>query len=285
MKNIHIVLALLLLLPVGLVNGQDIITAAETAKLMKNDDVVVVSARTAADYKKVHITGAVHINHSDLYKDGPVKNMLNSPEEIAKVLGAAGISESKKIILYDDGSGKYAGRMYWILSYLGAKDVKVLDGHMKAWRAARKPVTKNPSNVKAVTFTPSVNKDLIASMNEVKTSIGSTTTAIIDARSSAEFAGQSETALRKGHIPGSINLEYTTVMDAQGKLKSNDALQKIFSDAGITKDKKVIIYCESGVRAGIIFLALKSALNYPNVKVYDGAYSEWQSVSANKVEI
>ena len=285
MKNIHIVLALLLLLPVGLVNGQDIITAAETAKLMKNDDVVVVSARTSADYKKVHITGAVHINHSDLYKDGPVKNMLNSPEEIAKVLGAAGISESKKIILYDDGSGKYAGRMYWILSYLGAKDVKVLDGHMKAWRAARKPVTKNPSNVKAVTFTPSVNKDLIASMNEVKTSIGSTTTAIIDARSSAEFAGQSETALRKGHIPGSINLEYTTVMDAQGKLKSNDALQKIFSDAGITKDKKVIIYCESGVRAGIIFLALKSALNYPNVKVYDGAYSEWQSVSANKVEI
>ena len=285
MKNIHIVLALLLLLPVGLVNGQDIITAAETAKLMKNDDVVVVSARTSADYKKVHITGAVHINHSDLYKDGPVKNMLNSPEEIAKVLGAAGISESKKIILYDDGSGKYAGRMYWILSYLGAKDVKVLDGHMKAWRAARKPVTKNPSNVKAVTFTPSVNKDLIASMNEVKTSIGSTTTAIIDARSSAEFGGQSETALRKGHIPGSINLEYTTVMDAQGKLKSNDALQKIFSDAGITKDKKVIIYCESGVRAGIIFLALKSALNYPNVKVYDGAYSEWQSVSANKVEI
>ena len=285
MKNIHIVLALLLLLPVGLVNGQDIITAAETAKLMKNDDVVVVSARTSADYKKVHITGAVHINHSDLYKDGPVKNMLNSPEEIAKVLGAAGISESKKIILYDDGSGKYAGRMYWILSYLGAKDVKVLDGHMKAWRAARKPVTKNPSNVKAVTFTPSVNKDLIASMNEVKTSIGSTTTAIIDARSSAEFGGQSETALRKGHIPGSINLEYTTVMDAQGKLKSNDALQKIFSDAGITKDKKVIIYCESGVRAGIIFLALKSALNYPKVKVYDGAYSEWQSVSANKVEI
>jgi thiosulfate/3-mercaptopyruvate sulfurtransferase len=252
---------------------------------MKNDDVVVVSARTAADYKKVHITGAVHINHSDLYKDGPVKNMLNSPEEIAKVLGAAGISESKKIILYDDGSGKYAGRMYWILSYLGAKDVKVLDGHMKAWRAARKPVTKNPTNVKAVTFTPNVNKDLIASMNEVKASIGSTTTAIIDARSSAEFGGQSETALRKGHIPGSINLEYTTVMDAQGKLKSNDALQKIFSDAGITKDKKVIIYCESGVRAGIIFLALKSALNYPNVKVYDGAYSEWQSLSANKVEI
>jgi len=285
MKYLNIVFAFLLVLSAGLVKGQDIITAAETAKLMKNDNVVVVSTRTAADYKKVHITGAVHVNHSDLYKGGPVKNMLNSPQEIAQVLGAAGISESQKIILYDDGSGKYAGRLYWILSYMGANDVKVLDGHMKAWRAARKPVTKNPTNVKAATFTPNINNDLIASMNEVKASIGSTNTAIIDARSSSEFAGQSETALRKGHIPGSINLEYTSVMDAQGKLKSGDALQKIFSDAGITKDKKIILYCESGVRAGIIFLALKSALNYPNVKVYDGAYSEWQSVSSNKVEI
>lgn len=285
MKYLNILLVLALLIPAGLVNGQDIISAAEVAKIMKNDDVVVVSTRTAADYKKVHITGAVHIDHTSLYKEGPVKNLLNSPEEIAKVLGEAGISESKTIILYDDGTGKYAGRLYWILSYLGAPNVKVLDGHMKAWRAARKPVTKNPTNVKAVTFSPKVNKSLIASMSEVKSSTGSTTTAIIDARSAAEFAGQSETTLRKGHIPGSINLEYTNMMDAQGKLKSNDELQKIFSGAGITKDKKVIIYCESGVRAGIIFLALKSALKYPNVKVYDGAYSEWQSVSANQVEI
>lgn len=274
-----------MLITLGKVKSQDIVSAAETAKLIKNDNVVIVSTRTAADYKKVHITGAVHINHSELYKDGPVKNMLNTPQEIAKVLGAAGISETKQIILYDDGSGKYAGRLYWILSYLGATNVKVLDGHMKAWRAARKPVTKNPTNVKAATFTPKVNKSLIASMNEVKSSIGSTSTAIIDARSAAEFAGQSETALRKGHIPGSINLEYTNMMNAQGKLKSNEELQKIFSDAGITKDKKVILYCESGVRAGILFLALKSALKYPNVKVYDGAYNEWQSVSSNKVEI
>lgn len=279
MKYIRLFLILALIIPVSLVKGQDIITAAETAKLMKNDNVVVVSTRTAADYKKVHITGAVHIAHSSLYKDGPVKNMLNTSQEMAKVFGAAGISESKTIILYDDGTGKYAGRVYWILSYLGAKDVKVLDGHMKAWRAARKPVTKNPTNVKAVTFTPKVDKSVIATMAEVKAGGA----VIVDARSAEEYNGTATTELRKGHIPGSVNLEYTNMMDAQGKLKSNDALQKIFSDAGITKDKKVIIYCESGVRAGIIFLALKSALKYPNVKVYDGAYSEWQSVSSNKV--
>jgi thiosulfate/3-mercaptopyruvate sulfurtransferase len=281
MKYLNIFLILALILPASLVKGQDIISAAETAKLMKNDNVVVVSTRTAADYKKVHITGSVHISHSTLYKEGPIKNMLNTPQEMAKVLGEAGISESNTIILYDDGTGKYAGRLYWILSYLGAKDVKVLNGHMKAWRAARKPVTKNPTNVKAVTFTPKIDKTVIASMAEVK----SGGAAIVDARSPEEYKGTAATELRKGHIPGSINLEYTNMMDAQGKLKSNEALQKIFNDAGITKDKKVIVYCESGVRAGIIFLALKSALKYPNVKVYDGAYSEWQSVSSNKVAI
>lgn len=281
MKYLNIFLILALILPASLVKGQDIISAAETAKLMKNDNVVVVSTRTAADYKKVHITGSVHISHSTLYKEGPIKNMLNTPQEMAKVLGGAGISEANTIILYDDGTGKYAGRLYWILSYLGAKDVKVLDGHMKAWRAARKPVTKNPTNVKAVTFTPKIDKTVIASMAEVK----SGGAAIVDARSPEEYKGTAATELRKGHIPGSINLEYTNMMDAQGKLKSNEALQKIFNDAGITKDKKVIVYCESGVRAGIIFLALKSVLKYPNVKVYDGAYSEWQSVSSNKVAI
>lgn len=285
MKNINILLAVFLLISANIVKGQDLVTAADLAKLMKDANVVVVSTRTEADYKKVHITGAVHINHSNLYKEGPVKNMLKSTAEIAKILGENGISESKKIVLYDDGTGKYAGRLYWILSYMGAKDVKILDGHMKAWRAARKPVTKNPSSVKATTFTPSVNKAYLADMNEVKSSIGSTAVAIVDARSSAEFAGQAETALRKGHIPGSISLEYTNMLNARSELKSNDELQKIFSDAGITKDKKVILYCESGVRAGIMFFALKSALKYPNVKVYDGAYSEWQSVSANKVEM
>lgn len=283
MKTILIYLMIFCLIPMANINAQDVISAPELAKIIKKENVVVVSTRTAADYKKVHIAGAVHIDHKSLYKEGAVKNMLNTPAAIAKILGDAGISESKKIVLYDDGSGKYAGRLYWILNYLGANDVVLLDGHMKAWRAARKPVTKNPANAKATKFTPKVNKAYLATMAEVKSSNGSA--AIVDARGADEYKGQAETTLKKGHIPGAINLEFTNMMDAKGKLKSNDALQKIFNDAGITKDKKVILYCESGVRAGIIFLALKSALNYPNVKVYDGAYSEWQSVSSNKVVI
>lgn len=279
MKKLNILLILGLFLLAGFANAQNLITAAELSKSLKSENLVLVSTRTIADYKKVHITGAVHINHTDLYNDGPVKNMLKSPAEIASILGSQGISETKTIVLYDDGTGKYAGRMYWILSYLGAKDVKILDGHMDAWKAARKPVTKNPTKVVATKFTANPQKSMIATMAEVKAAGA----LIVDARSPEEFKGTATSELRKGHIPGAVNIEFKNMLDAKGKMKSAAELKKIFDAAGVTKDKQVILYCESGVRAGIIYFALTSILDYSKVKVYDGAYLEWQADSANKV--
>jgi len=280
MKKINILFVLLLLVPVSFVKSQDLISAKDLAKVYKNQDVVVVSTRKASDYKKVHIFGAVHLDHTSLYEDGPVKSMLKSPAEIGKVLGSKGIGDTKTVVLYDDGSGKYAGRLYWILDYLGAKDVKILDGHMDAWRAARKPVTKNPTKVVAATFTPKPDKSKLASMADVKSGAA----VLVDARSAAEFNGAASTELRKGHIPGAINIEHAQMMDSKGMLKSAEELKKIFAAAGVTKDKPVILYCESSVRAGIVYFALTSVLDYTKVKVYDGAYLEWQANSANKVE-
>ena len=189
MKTLNILLILILLIPASLLRGQDLITAQELSKTLKSGKVVLVSTRTAADYKKVHITGAVHIVHTELYNDGPVKNMLKSPGEIATIFGSKGISESKTIVLYDDGSGKYSGRLYWILSYMGAKDVKILDGHMDAWKAARKPVTKNPTKITTATFTASVDNSKMATIEQVKAAIGNASFAIVDARAPEEFKG------------------------------------------------------------------------------------------------
>jgi len=283
MKRIKITLVLLvvgLLLAPG-IKAQDIISATDLNKVMKNDNVVVVSARTPADYKKVHITGAVHINLTELYAD---KSMLKDAKLMAEIIGKAGVNESMKIVIYDDGLAKSSGRLYWILSYMGAKDVKVLDGGMKAWRASRKPVTKNPTKVTAATFTTSLNKEIYASMDLVKKAIGNSSYLIVDARTSEEFSGAKAEDVRPGHIPSAINLDFTKLLKESGELKSNAELQAIFEVAGMSKDKDIILYCKSGVRAGIVFLALKSALNYPSVRIYDGAYLEWSSVGFNNVE-
>ena len=269
-----ILFAFVCFLGVQMTFAQDVISVKEFLKIKNNPNVVLVSARKASDYAKVHIDGAIHINHKDMYKAEP-KSTLKSPAEMAKILGEKGISNTNTIVLYDNGSGKYSGRMYWILKYLGAKDVKLLNGHMKAWRMARKPVTKNPVKRKATTFNVNLNKSAIANMAQVKKATNSAASVIVDVRSADEYKGIKESKLPKGHIPSAINLEFKKVLTTKSMLKSKEDLQAVFNAAGITKDKEVILYCESSVRAGIVYLALKSALGYPNVKVYDGALFEW----------
>ncbi|PXY02294.1 hypothetical protein DF185_06510 [Marinifilum breve] len=262
----------------------DVISVKDYLKIMKDKNTILISARKPADYKKVHIVNAVNINHKDLYNNEPVKSMLKSPAEIAKILGSKGVSESKNIVIYDSGTGKYSGRLYWILKYMGAKNVKILDGHMDAWKAARKPVTRMPSKVKPTTFTANVNKGMNVDLAYVKKAKGNSNVVLVDTRSPEEFNGTKDSKIRKGKIPGSINLEFKHVLNSKKMLKSKEELAKLFKAKGITADKEVILFCETSVRAGIVYMALVTALDYPNVKVYDGAYYEWQSIAANKVK-
>ena len=284
MKKLTIIPSVILLLFLFLVQSvgaQDIISASDLAKISKDENVTIISARTPADFKKVHITGAVNIDHKSLYAE---QSMLKPTSEVAKILGDAGISDKKQLVIYDDGSGKYSGRMYWVLKYMGASNVKVLDAGMKGWRIARKPVTKNPTQVTPTTFTPKVNPKIIATMSQVNKAIVGSTGVLVDVRTPEEFAGTAESKLRKGHIPSAINLEHKLVLNPDGTMKSKDELSQLFVTAGITRNKEVILYCESSVRAGIVYLALTSFLEYPKVKVYDGAYLEWQANTSNKVD-
>lgn len=268
----------------GSVSAQDIIKAKELAKISNNKDVIIVSGRSPADYKKRHITNSVNLNHKDLYSDSGVENMLKPTDDIAQILGSKGITNEKTIIIYDEGSGKYACRLYWILDYMGAENVKILDGQMKAWSMTRIPFTDLVPTVQVGTFTAKVDKSKLATIAQVKDAQKDANTVILDVRTIAEYNGESETELRKGHIPGAKNIPYENVLTNRSKLKSKENLANLFNAEGVTADKEIIIYCGSGIRASIVYFALKSVLAYPKVKVYDGAYLEWQSDSANPVE-
>ncbi len=278
-KLIFLALALFI---VSSVVAQDVISVNDLAKISKNNDVVMVWAG-AEDGYKVHITGSVNVPHSSLCTDVPIRNVIKSTADMAKELGANGISPDKTIVVYDEGSTKYAGRMYWMLKYLGAPNVKMLNGNMTAWKAGRKPITGSPTKLGAATFTPKVNESVMAKMDEVKKAVNNSAYVIVDARTPEEYAGTAETDLRPGHIPSAVNVNYETLIDDKGLLKSNEALKAMFESKGITSNKTAIVYCETSVRAGVIFLALKG-LGYPNVKVYDGAYLEWQATASNKVD-
>ena len=267
MKLKNIILSFLLLAVfVNVSIAQDLISAAEAKKLLTNKNTVIVSTRKAADYAKVHIKNAVNIRVDDLASTTEPKGILKNSAELANILGEKGIVPAKKIIIYDTGSAKGSGRLYWILKYLGFNDVKVLDGHMKAWRTARGPVTGAATKITAGTFTPKVNAKIFAKKADVKAKAG--TAIIVDVRDDTEWSA--------GHINGAKHLEYKNVLTDAGKLKSKAELETLFTNAGITKNKEIILYCATSVRAGIVFLALTTILEYPNVKIYDGAYNEWK---------
>jgi thiosulfate/3-mercaptopyruvate sulfurtransferase len=259
--------------------AQDIISADDLAKDLRNQNLVIISAGPKTEYDKQHITGSISLPYNTFDKAGNIEGLLIADSEMAKILGDRGVSEKNTIVVYDEFDGRYAARVYFLLKYLGAKDVKILDGNLDAWRAGRKPITRNPTTVTKTTFTPSVNRRIMLSTQEV--SGNRPNSVLVDSRAPGEFQGRERDS--KGYIPGAINIEYKELLEANGKLKAKAALERIYASKGITKDKEVIIYCTTGVRAGLHYLVLTSFLGYTNVKVYDAGYNEWVSVNPGRI--
>ena len=131
---------------------------------------------------------------------------------------------------------------------------------------------------KKTTFTPKVNKAILAEMPEVKAK----TAILIDARDAVEYDGSFEKS--EGHIPGAINIPYKEILKANGSFKTKAELEALATKYNLAADKEIIVYCVTSVRASVVYFALKNILEYSNVKVYDGAYNEWVSDTNNPID-
>ncbi len=248
----------------------DIITAAEFMKMFKADkNLVIIDASKADSYKKTHIKNAVNIPHKSLYQETDVEGLIESPEALAGIFGAKGVSETKTIVVYDGGSQKYSSRVYWVLKYLGAPNVKILHKDMNEWRKSRVPITKMPTKVSKATFTPKVNANVIADLAYVK----SGKAIIVDVRAPGEFDGTADNS--DGHLPKAININHKDLLTDTEAFKSKAELEAIAKKHGLSADKAIVAYCRTSVRAAVLYAAFVNILGYTNVKVYDGAYLEW----------
>ena len=278
MKKIKVsmILAVMFLFITQVLTAQVLISAKEfTAEKKKDKTMVVIDASSADDYAKAHVMGAVNVPHKTLHQEGDVEGLILSPENLAAYFGGKGISNTSNIVIYDGGTNKAASRIYWILDYLGAENIRILHKDMNQWKAARLPLTRNKTVVKATTFTPNLNNSIIVQEAGVKACSGSCI--LVDVRHISEYNGTSEKPVSAGHIKGAINVEYKEFVNDKGAFKSKDQLTALAEINGITADKTIILYCATSVRSGIVFVALKEILGYPNVKVYDGAYNEWKA--------
>lgn len=269
-RNILLLSATILFMSSTAIAQGDIIGAADFMKLYKTDkSLVIIDASQESSFMKIHVKNAVNIPHKALYKEGAIEALIMDPADLAKVFGENGVSNNANIVVYDGGSQKYSARVYWILKYMGAENVKLLHKEMGEWRKARVPLTGTPSRIKATTFTPNVNNSIIANMAEVK----SGNAIILDVRAADEFDGSADNS--EGHIPNSVNINYEDFLTESGAFKSKADIESLLKTKGITSSSKVIGYCRTSVRAAVVYAAFVDVLGWNNFKVYDGAYAEW----------
>jgi thiosulfate/3-mercaptopyruvate sulfurtransferase len=235
-----------------------------------------------ADYESRRIPGAVFWDIDAIADPAtPLPHMVPDPESFVRHMAALGIGDGTHVVVYDGVGMMTSARAWWTLRYFGHDAVSVLDGGLIKWLAEGRPVeTEPPAEVaaKAGKFTARPRPGLIRSLEQVRANIVAGAEQVLDARAAGRFLGidpEPRPGLRSGHIPGSLSLPYTELIDPATKtLRPVTALAGKFADAGVDLDRPVVTSCGSGVTACVLALGLY-LLGHDKVAVYDGSWSEW----------
>jgi len=239
------------------------------------------------DYEQAHIPDALFFD-LDVVVDphATLPHTLPSPSDFARHVGEMGIDENSTIVIYDGVGYFSAPRAWWMFRIMGAREVYVLDGGLKAWLERGRAVTDKPTPIPTPkTFTPHFNRQAVVTFDEMCAIVAQKTAQIIDARGRARFSGQEKEArpgVRSGHMPGAYNVPYATLTE-NGYFKSADELRAIFASASVRLDHPIVTSCGSGVTAAILVLALQG-LGVDHVRLYDGSWAEWGSIPTTAIE-
>ncbi len=239
-----------------------------------------------AEYDAAHIPGARFVDIDDLSDArSELPHMAPPPEKFVSRMRAMGIGDGHQVVVYD-GAGLFsAARIWWLFRLMGKTDVAVLDGGMPKWIAEGREVEDMPPVLRDRHITVSVQNQMVVDVTQVAHAAKLADHEILDARSAARFRGEEpepRAGLRSGHIPGSKNVPYRSLLNEDGTMKSPEALRAVFGAAGADLSKPAITTCGSGVTAAILALALER-IGVARVAVYDGAWAEWGMYDGLKV--
>lgn len=254
-----------------------LIEARELRKLLaeKGSKVRVLDARPSTAYAAGHIPGALSVDVRGWVAQARKPGGLDDAEAWAKLVGELGIDRDTTVIVYGTPL-PYAARIWWLLKYVGVKDVRLLNGGIDAWRSAGFELSQDIPSVPRTEFKPHFCRQVLATAKEVLHAVRAKNAVILDVRSDGEYTGRVVRGKRGGHIPGAVNLDWTNFVDEHGRIKGADELKKLFAEAGVSLDKPVITYCQSGARASVGFIAAQLA-GAKEVKNYFGSWAEWSA--------
>lgn len=260
-------------------SGKKIIPASSLAGYMGKDNVVVVDMQSAENYAAAHVQGAVNITQEDIVINVPVKNMLTSKNKIQKLLSERGIGNDTLMVVYDDNRMN-AARFFWTMLMYGNQNVLVVDGGLNAIKTAGYAMTAEvPQAVPAQYVAADKDTKWLAAMEDVRRQVDEPDKNVIllDVRTDAEYASA-------GKIPSSIMWDYADNFYRDGIFKDIETTRINYLNKGMRPENKIIIYCQTSMRAAPVFLRLYDA-GYRNIQIYDGAYLEWSSNPNNPIDM
>jgi thiosulfate/3-mercaptopyruvate sulfurtransferase len=252
---------------------------------------VIVDLSTLRRYERAHIPGAVHGWWQDTmdpyaHTYGRLFDMHSAPHGRAAILRSLGIAPDSTVVVYDDQQNQRAARFVWMLRFMGFQRSSVLDGGLAAWKGANEPVTAQWTSPRADVPLVTERKDvgMITTTSALKRMAGEPGVVILDARTRAETNDDLNGTIRTGRIPGAVWLPWNeTTRDEAGRLKSPEELARLFQSAGVTPDKRIVIYGRFGVETGQTWMVL-TLLGYQHVTVYDEGWATWAGTDSLPVE-
>jgi len=263
-----------------------IVSSKKLAGCLEHPGLLLVDLCSPEVAAACHLPGAIYVEYGKIVRiEKPVMGLVPEAEKLSSLLQSIGATPDKFIVAYDDEGGGRAARFLWTLECMGHQHYALLDGGIIAWAVGNFPISRDVSAVAGGNYPVQLQHHAIADHTYILDHIEDDDVVILDARSPAEYNGEKKLADRAGHIPGAINFNWVNAMDPDRDLQLRDdtTLRNTFESLGITRDKEIIVYCQSHHRSAHTFMVLKH-LGYTRLRGYAGAWSDWGNRTDTPVE-
>ncbi|MGN6672256.1 MAG: sulfurtransferase [Thermomicrobiales bacterium] len=252
---------------------------------------IVESDEDVLLYEVGHIPGAVKLDwHTD--QQDPVMRDFVQKEQFEQLMSSRGIANDTTVVFYGDRNNWYAAYTYWLFKMYGHQDCRIMNGGRAKWEAEGRELVRDTPSYPATTYHAQEPDLSIRAFRDQVLAHMQAGRPLVDVRSPQEYSGEllhmanypQEGAQRGGHIPTAKNIPWGTAANADGTFKSAGELRDIYGGKGVTPDQPVIAYCRIGERSAHTWFVLTQLLGYPDVRNYDGSWTEWGSLVRAPIE-